>query len=103
MPTTKDEYPLEHFWVTSPTNRSEKALARGDRTGVRMIRMPSGRNTASKLAVNLVPRSRTRHRGRVGPVTATMRFRAYWVTHEPVGLEVEVANETRRVSSSIQT
>ena len=32
-----------------PTKRSAKALARGARTGVRMIRMPSDRKTSSKL------------------------------------------------------
>ncbi len=40
-----------------PTKRSAKALARGARTGVRMIRMPSVRKTSSKAAVNLVSRS----------------------------------------------
>jgi len=36
--------------------RSAYALARGERSGVRMVSMPIEANIASKLAVNLVPR-----------------------------------------------
>jgi hypothetical protein len=38
------------------------AFARGARTGVRMIRRPSDRNTSSKEAVNFVSRSWIRKR-----------------------------------------
>jgi hypothetical protein len=47
-----------------PTNRSAIALARGARTGVRMMRTSSAAKTASKAAVNLASRSRSRSRMR---------------------------------------
>src|SRR5664280_1345182 len=50
-----------HSVRTVLTQRSAKALARGDRTGVLITRMPSERNTSSKLVVNLVSRSRIRN------------------------------------------
>ena len=51
-----------------PTKRSAKALARGARTGVRMMRILSVRKTSSKLAVNLASRSRTRNRTATSPL-----------------------------------
>ena len=48
--------------------RSAIALARGARTGVRMMRMSAPANTASKAAVNLLSRSRIRNRNLVGAV-----------------------------------
>ena len=44
-----------------PITRSQMALARGARTGLLMILMPSAAKTASKEAVNLVSRSRMRN------------------------------------------
>ena len=44
-----------------PITRSQMALARGARTGVLMILMPSAAKTASKELVYLVSRSRTRN------------------------------------------
>ena len=64
-----------------PTSRSANALARGARTGVRMIRMPSERNTSSKLAVNLASRSRIRNvTGRARSASSNDRFLACWTT-----------------------
>ena len=45
-----------------PTKRSAIAFARGARTGVLMIVTSVAVNTASKAAVNLLSRSRTRNR-----------------------------------------
>src|ERR1035437_7126699 len=45
-------------------NRSAYAFARGERIGVRMVSTPIETNTSSKLAVNLVSRSRMRNRNR---------------------------------------
>lgn len=60
--TTEDDHSGKALRRIVPTKRSAKALARGARIGVRMIRMPSNRKTSSKLAVNLVSRSRIRNR-----------------------------------------
>ena len=51
--------------------------------------MPIEANTASKLAVNLVSRSRIRNRKR-WPVSSrsAAKLRATWVTHAPFGLVV---------------
>ena len=46
---------------TVPIQRSAIAFARGARTGVRKMRMPSLANTASKTLVNLLSRSRIRN------------------------------------------
>ncbi len=46
-----------HSVRTVLTQRSAKASARGNRTGILITRMPSERNTSSKLVVNLVSRS----------------------------------------------
>ena len=46
------------------TNRSAHALARGERTRVPMVSTPIEANTSSKVAVNLVSRSRWRNRNR---------------------------------------
>jgi len=68
-------------------DRSAKALARGARTGVRMIWIRSEPKTSSKLAVNLASRSRTRNLiGRARSVSSMLRLRACWVTHDPTGL-----------------
>jgi hypothetical protein len=44
-----------------PTTRSQMAFARGARTGVLIILIPSAAKTASKDLVNLVFRSRMRN------------------------------------------
>jgi len=46
---------------TVPIQRSAIAFARGARTGVRRMRMPSLAKTASKQSVNLLSRSRIKN------------------------------------------
>ena len=48
-----------HSRRTVPIHRSMKAFAQGARSGVRIVRMLSERNTSSNAAVNLL--SRIRH------------------------------------------
>jgi hypothetical protein len=52
--------------------------------GLRNTAMPASANTASKLAMNFVSRSRTKNRNPSArsPITR-MRLRACWVTHSP--------------------
>jgi hypothetical protein len=86
-----------------PTNRSAKAFARGARTGVRITRMPSGRKTSSKLAVNLASRSRIKNLTAFVRLASTSdRLRACWVTHSRTGLAVTPATYTLLVSSSMK-
>src|SRR4029450_2327350 len=59
---TEDKHPVEAFAAQASHQRSAGAFARGARTGVRITRIPSERNTSSKLRVNLLSRSRTRNR-----------------------------------------
>jgi hypothetical protein len=51
-----------HSRRTVAIHRSINAFARGARTGVRIVRMPSERNTSSNAAVNLLSRSWIRNR-----------------------------------------
>ena len=51
-----------HSRRTVPIHRSMNALARGARTGVRIVRMASVRNTSSNAAVNLLSRSWIKNR-----------------------------------------
>jgi hypothetical protein len=62
MTTTEDEMFIEASRLTVPKKRSAIAFAREARMGVLMIRMPSLRNTSSKVAVNFASRSRMRNR-----------------------------------------
>ena len=92
-----------HSRRTVPTNRSAMALARGARTGVRMIRMPSDRKTSSKLAVNLASRSRMSHLAGTGrSASAQASWRACWVTQASVGLAVTPATWTFREPCSMK-
>src|SRR5829696_3442302 len=56
-----------------PTKRSAIALARGARTGVRMMRTLLAVTTASKAAVNVASRSRMRNRTRRPASSRSMR------------------------------
>jgi hypothetical protein len=79
-----------------------KPLARGARTGVLITRMPSEPSTSSKLAVNLVSRSRTRNLMDLPrSARSATRFRASWVTKAPVGCSAIPRMCTSRVASSI--
>src|SRR6266536_4337132 len=79
------------------------AFARGARTGVRIVRMPSERNTSSNAAVNLLSRSWIRNRiGCVGSTTVSMMLGACWVADSPVGFAVIPARYTCRVASSMK-
>src|SRR5450756_1709319 len=94
---------VEHSRRAVPTNNSPNAFAPGDRMGVRMIRAPSARNTSSKLAVNLVSRSRIKNFvGRARSARTKLRLRACWVTHSPAGLVVMPVAYPLRVSSSMK-
>ena len=85
-----------------PTKRSAIALARGARTGVRMILILMAVKTASKAAVNLASRSRMRNRNRCPASSRSMvRLRACWVSHAPVGCAVTPRMWTRRVACSM--
>jgi hypothetical protein len=80
------------------------AFARGARTGVRIVRMPSERNTSSNAAVNLLSRSWIKNRiGSARSTNVSIRFRACWVAHSPVGFAVIPARYTCRVESSMNT
>src|ERR1039458_6187389 len=76
----------------------------GERTGVRIISVPSGAKTSSKPRVNLVSRSRTRKRKRLPPSSRSeTRFRATWVTQVPTGCLVTPRTWTTRLLISITT
>jgi len=65
----EDERVSRHSVRAVLTNRSAKAFASGERTGVLMASMPTEASTASKLAVNFVSRSRIRNR-HCGPASS---------------------------------
>jgi hypothetical protein len=78
-----------HSRRTLPTQRSARAFARGERTGVLITLAPSEVNTLSNAMVNLVSRSRMRNlRCSARPPRSMSRFRACWATHGPVGFVV---------------
>src|ERR1022692_3261414 len=56
-----DQQVVEHSRRRVPAYRSAKEFARGDRTGVLMIRMPVPASTSSNIGVNLLSRSRIRN------------------------------------------
>jgi hypothetical protein len=64
-----DQDPVEALAACGADPRSMKAFARGARTGVRIVRMPSERNTSSNEAVNLLSRSWIKNR--IGSVRST--------------------------------
>ena len=91
-----------HSWRTVLTQRSAKAFALGERTGVRMASMPIEANTASKLVVNLVSRSRMRNRNRrPASSRSEVKLRATWVTQAMAGLVVTPSRCTTRLSISM--
>jgi len=82
--------------------RSAKAFARGDRTGVMMISVPSEENTRSKLAVYLASRSRRRKRNDwPSSARSNERFLPCWATHAESGFLVTPARRTRRLPTSM--
>jgi hypothetical protein len=69
------------------------AFARGARTGVRIVRMPSERKTSSNAAVNLLSRSWIKKRiGSARSTNVSKMFRACWVAHAPDGFGVTTVN-----------
>ena len=91
-----DQHPSSSSRRTVP-HRSASAFARGARTGVGKIRMPSEAKTASKAALNCVSRSRTRNlHCWMRSARSMSRLRACWVTRCPVGLAVIPRTWTRR-------
>ena len=88
MGTMEHQHPIE----TLPTNGTDEPLSergRGDRTGVRRVRMRSVRNTSSKPAVNFVSRSRIKNFvERDWSARTKLKLRACWVSHSPTGLAV---------------
>jgi hypothetical protein len=99
----EDQDPVEAFASQASHPRSACAFARGARTGVRMTRMPSERNTSSKLGVNLLSRSRTRkHSGCSRSASVITRLRACWVTQRSCGFAVTPPRCTRRLASSMK-
>ena len=91
----------------SPVGRSARTLGegvrpRGGAPGFVMASMPIEASTASKLAVNLVSRSRMRNRNcRPASSRSDAKLRATWVTQGPLGLAVTPSRCTRRRSISI--
>ncbi len=84
------------------TNRSAKAFARGERTGVLIAPIPTKASTASKLAMNFVSQSRIRIRHcRPASSRSVVKVRATWVTQASLGLAVMPRRCTTRCSSSI--
>src|SRR5207253_2561003 len=73
----------------------------GARIGVWMILVPSLRKISSNEAVNLLSRSWIRNLIRSN-TPVKLRLRACWVTQAPVGLAVQPARWTRRLSSSMK-
>ncbi|HEY6313324.1 MAG TPA: BREX system ATP-binding domain-containing protein [Streptosporangiaceae bacterium] len=77
-------------------------FARGDRTGVLIVRMPLPANTPSNAAVNLLSRSRIRNLKRPARSPGSMsKLRACWAVHAPVGCSVTPRMCTCRVWISI--
>ena len=76
-----------HSRRSVPTYRSAKEFARGDRTGILMIRVPLPVNTASNIAVNLLSRERIRNSNRAARSPRSMnRLRACRTVHAPGGV-----------------
>ena len=102
MVVREDEQMVEAVLPGGADEALREAFALGERTGVRMISTPIDANTASKLAVNFVSRSRTRKRTwRPASSSSAAKLRATWVTHRPVGLAVTPSRWTTRRSSSM--
>jgi hypothetical protein len=97
----QDQQPVETFGADGANEALgvRVCLWRADR--VRITLIPSLRKTSSKAAVNLLSRSWIRKCIRSNrPVK--LRLRACCVTHAPVGLVVQSAKWTRRLSSSMK-
>lgn len=92
MTLVEDQQPIE----TLAPNRAHKSLGKGIRAR-RSDQCPddprvSERNTSSKSAVNFVSRSRMRNfTGVARSERTTLKLRACWVTHGPIGRAVTPA------------
>ena len=85
-----------------PIHRSAKAFAGGAWGGVLRTRVPAAANTASKVRMNFVSRSRTRNFIGCPASSRTMtRLPACWVTQSPVGWPVTPNRWTRRLPMSM--
>src|SRR6266550_2829619 len=94
-----DQQPVETLGADGADEALGVAFAFGARTGVRIISMPSLLKTVSKSRVNLLSRSRIQKRsGDERSASVQANWRACWVTHAPVGLAVQPARWTRRLS-----
>src|SRR5665213_1953991 len=103
MSTTEDEHPVQAFTPDGTNEALGEGVCSGARIGVRMVRMPSERNTSSKLVVNLVSRSRIRNlTGCARWASSQDRLLACWATQAPVGCAVTPVTYARRVSSSMK-
>src|SRR5918996_5749367 len=89
---SENEQPIEKLGPCRFDQRLATAFARGARTGVLMILIPSVRKISSKAAVNFVSRSWMRKRKSL-PVSASAieRFLACWVTQALFGRAVQPA------------
>jgi hypothetical protein len=67
---TDDEHPLVHSRRAVPTQRCAYEFARGACGKLSITSMPSAVTAASKTAVNVVSRSRSRNRSRAALVEA---------------------------------
>ncbi len=95
---------LRHSRRRVPITRSQMASARGARTGVLMVLVPSAANTASNEAVYLVSRSRMRNvTAFASSASAIEMLRACWVTQSVAGLAVTPTIRTRRLSWWMKT
>ena len=99
----EDQHPVETLAADGADEALGKALARGARIGVRMVRIRSEQNTSSKPVVNLASRSRTKNlTGSVRSASTMVRFRACWTTQASTGLAATPLMYTRRVSTSMK-
>jgi hypothetical protein len=104
VPSVDDQDPVETFAADCADPPFDEGVRPGCAYGVRIVRMPPERNTSSKAAVNVLPRSWIRNRiGSVRSTNVSIMFRACWVVHSPVGFAVIHARYTCRVESSMNT
>ena len=83
----EDQKSVEALSANGPYEPLPNTFARGERTRVRRIRMPSEQNTSSNRTVNLESRSRTRNlAGGLRWARTKLRLRACWTTHSPAGV-----------------
>jgi hypothetical protein len=98
-----DQQPVKALPSDGADESLSDGVAFGALTGVRITRMPSALNTASKTRVNLPSLSRIRNsRGLSRSGSENTKFLACWVVHAPSGFSVRPARCTRRVESSMK-